>query len=123
MALSVAWCKLVIGSRTFSTKAFGSGILYWTDTGTDRIEVASIDGKARRVLVSRGLDEPTGIALDPVNGWMYWSDWGKEAKIERAWMDGSHREAIITEDITWPNGDTETRTLKGVNKVHEVTMK
>ena len=42
--------------------------------------------------------------LDMVNGWLYWSDWGNVPRIERAWMDGTHREAIITEDIFWPNG-------------------
>ena len=41
---------------------------------------------------------------DMVNGWLYWSDWGNAPRIERAWMDGSHREAIITEEIFWPNG-------------------
>ena len=72
-----------------------AGNLFWTDTGTDRIEVSKLDGSSRKVLVSRGLDEPRDIALDPVGGWMYWSDWGEEAKIERAWMDGSHRQVIV----------------------------
>ncbi len=35
---------------------------------------------------------------------MYWTDWGKWPKIERSWMDGSHRSAIVTEDVVWPNG-------------------
>lgn len=34
---------------------------------------------------------------------IYWSDWGTEGRIERAWMDGQHREVII-EDLGWPNG-------------------
>lgn len=34
---------------------------------------------------------------------MYWSDWGKRGRIERAWMDGQHREVIV-EDLVWPNG-------------------
>ncbi|XP_040564168.1 low-density lipoprotein receptor-related protein 6 [Lepeophtheirus salmonis] len=81
--------------------------VYWSDTGTDRIEVARLnDGKIRRVVVSGDLDEPRGIALDPMRGWMYWSDWGKPAKIEKAWMDGRHREILVSEGIVWPNGVT-----------------
>lgn len=34
---------------------------------------------------------------------MYWSDWGVP-KIERAAMDGTMREPIVTTNITWPNG-------------------
>ena len=37
---------------------------------------------------------------------MFWSDWGKVPKIERAGMDGSHREVIIMETVLWPNGLT-----------------
>ena len=42
--------------------------LYWTDTGTDRIEVSRLDGMSRKVLISENLDEPRAITLDPTNG-------------------------------------------------------
>jgi low density lipoprotein receptor-related protein 5/6 len=43
--------------------------LFWTDTGTDRIEVARLDDPSnRRVLISRGLDEPRAIVIDSVEG-------------------------------------------------------
>lgn len=35
---------------------------------------------------------------------MYWSDWGKAAKIEIAAMDGSERRDLINVNLTWPNG-------------------
>lgn len=35
---------------------------------------------------------------------MYWTDWGSEPKIERAGMDGSHRQTIVSYEIKWPNG-------------------
>ena len=38
--------------------------------------------------------------------WMFWSDWGRVGKIERAGMDGSHREVILMETVQWPNGLT-----------------
>lgn len=40
------------------------------------------------------------------DSWMFWTDWGSNAKIERAGLDGSHREAIVSYDIEWPNGLT-----------------
>ena len=42
--------------------------LYWTDTGTNRIEVSRLNGSARRVLIDENLDEPRAIALDPTKG-------------------------------------------------------
>ena len=44
------------------------GHLYWTDTGLDHIEVATLDGSMRRVLISDHLDEPRAIALHPSKG-------------------------------------------------------
>ena len=42
--------------------------LYWTDTGTDRIEVSRLNGSSRKVLISEDLDEPRAIALYPTRG-------------------------------------------------------
>ena len=47
---------------------------------------------------------------------MFWSDWGDAARIERAWMDGSHRGVIVDTDIGWPNGmaiDVEEKKVCG----------
>lgn len=42
---------------------------------------------------------------------MYWTDWeedpkdSKRGKIEKAWMDGTHRTVFITsKTVLWPNG-------------------
>ena len=35
---------------------------------------------------------------------MYWTDWGKEPKIESAWMDGQRRKVLVQEDLGWPTG-------------------
>ncbi|ELU10964.1 hypothetical protein CAPTEDRAFT_222521 [Capitella teleta] len=82
--------------------------LYWTDSETNRIEVSNVDGSYRKVLYWENLDQPRAIALDPLNGYMYWTDWGEHPKIERAGMDGRHgsRQVIIKTDIFWPNGLT-----------------
>ena len=38
--------------------------------------------------------------------YLFWSDWGKSPKIERAELDGSNRVAIIADLLVWPNGLT-----------------
>ncbi|KAF4524536.1 hypothetical protein B566_EDAN002809 [Ephemera danica] len=79
--------------------------MYWTDTGTDRIEVARLSGAYRKVLITDELYEPRAIALAPDNGLMFWSDWNElHPKIERAALDGSQRITLIGEGLGWPNG-------------------
>ncbi|XP_030748487.1 very low-density lipoprotein receptor-like isoform X1 [Sitophilus oryzae] len=80
--------------------------LYWTDTGTNTISLANFDGQMRKILIRDNLEEPRAIAVDPLEGWMFWTDWGQEPRIERAGMDGTHRQAIVTYDVRWPNGLT-----------------
>ncbi|XP_048463853.1 low-density lipoprotein receptor-related protein 6-like [Rhincodon typus] len=80
--------------------------LYWTDSETNRIEVANLDGSMRKVLFWQDLDQPRAITLDPARGYMYWTDWGEVPKIERAGMDGTTRSIIIDSNIYWPNGLT-----------------
>lgn len=43
--------------------------------------------------------------------WMYWTDWeedpkeSKRGKIEKAWMDGTNRNVLLTsKTVLWPNG-------------------
>lgn len=42
--------------------------LYWTDTGSDLIQVAKLTDFTRKVIISKGLDEPRAIVLDPLKG-------------------------------------------------------
>ena len=37
---------------------------------------------------------------------MYWTDWGRHPKIERAELDGSHRITLVNSSVAWPNGIT-----------------
>uniref|UniRef100_A0A8C3C9S1 Low-density lipoprotein receptor-related protein 2 n=1 Tax=Cairina moschata TaxID=8855 RepID=A0A8C3C9S1_CAIMO len=78
--------------------------LYWTDSGTNRIEVAKLDGRYRKWLIFSLLDQPAAIAVNPKSGFMYWTDWGRQPKIERAWMDGQQRQTLVSEDLGWPTG-------------------
>ena len=35
---------------------------------------------------------------------IYWTDWGVEAKIENAALDGTDRRVVINSSLVWPNG-------------------
>lgn len=94
--------------------------IYWTDSETKRIEVASVESQEngyqdRRVLVWEDLDQPRSIAVSPKDGLMFWSDWGEYPKIERIGMDGNPDTRMILKgdgysslnyEIAWPNGLT-----------------
>uniref|UniRef100_A0A3B3T799 LDL receptor related protein 8 n=1 Tax=Paramormyrops kingsleyae TaxID=1676925 RepID=A0A3B3T799_9TELE len=80
--------------------------LYWTDSGDKSISVMTVDGKKRRILINTELSEPRAIAVDPKQGFMYWSDWGVQAKIEKAGLNGVDRQILVSEMIEWPNGIT-----------------
>ncbi|XP_071452392.1 low-density lipoprotein receptor-related protein 4 isoform X2 [Hetaerina americana] len=78
--------------------------IYWTDTGRKVLEVARLDGTCRKVVVEQGLDEPRSIALYPKRGYLYWTEWGENPKIERSYLDGSSRRLVVSNDLGFPNG-------------------
>lgn len=39
--------------------------IYWTDAGTNRIEVAKLDGRYRKWLIHSDLDQPAAIVVNP----------------------------------------------------------
>lgn len=58
-----------------------------------------------------GRDGPHGADCPSAHRWMYWTDWEEDPKdsrrgrLERAWMDGSHRDIFVTsKTVLWPNG-------------------
>uniref|UniRef100_A0A8D1LIM6 EGF-like domain-containing protein n=1 Tax=Sus scrofa TaxID=9823 RepID=A0A8D1LIM6_PIG len=99
--------------------------IYWTDSGSKTISVATVDGRRRRTLFSRDLSEPRAIAVDPLRGFMYWSDWGYQAKIEKSGLNGADRQTLVADSIEWPNGitlDLLTQRLYWVDsKLHQLS--
>lgn len=76
--------------------------LYWCDKGLDTVEVSTLDGKFRRVLIGenfRDLQEPRAVVLDPFNRYLYWTDWGDRPHIGKAGMDGSNPKILIKDDL------------------------
>ncbi len=78
--------------------------LYWTDAGTsDAIVRSDLDGSNVEVIVSTGLVNPAGIAVDPINGKIYWTD-TQDDSIKRANLDGSDIEPVVTTGLVTPAG-------------------
>lgn len=42
------------------------------------------------------IEMPTSVAVDPEAGVLYWSDAGKNPRIETSWLDGSRRQTILS---------------------------
>ena len=81
----------------------GAGKMYWTDSETDKIQRANLDGSGVEDLVTLGLSFPRVLALDLGAGKMYWVDSGTD-KIQRANLDGSGVEDLLTSGLLLPYG-------------------
>ncbi|KAL5493396.1 hypothetical protein EMCRGX_G014572 [Ephydatia muelleri] len=58
--------------------------VYWTNTNDRQIKVFDISTGSILVFMDTGYDtSPLGIAVDPIKGWIYWSD-GQQQNIQRA---------------------------------------
>ncbi|KAJ9584467.1 hypothetical protein L9F63_021192, partial [Diploptera punctata] len=71
-----------------------SGLMFWSDWGVNgRIESASMDGTARRVLVHTMVQWPTGLAIDYPARRLYWTD-PKAHTIESVNLKGWDRQVV-----------------------------
>lgn len=98
----MSWTRLltvfavVMGLFTsLSTSIAAAGRMYWTEAGGHKIRRANLDGTGVQDLVTTGVVNPHGIALDLGSGKMYWTDFGT-GKIQRANLDGSGAEDLMT---------------------------
>ncbi|XP_015431695.1 PREDICTED: nidogen-2 [Dufourea novaeangliae] len=79
--------------------------IFWTDSGKTTVEVANLETRKRKVLVSDGLVNPRGIAVHPYRGKIFWSDWNRVSpKLEWANEDGTGRAIFLQGDyVKLPN--------------------
>ena len=74
--------------------------LYWIEAELGQIEVASLNGFLRQTLMAGDMSRPRGLALDPHEAIMFWTDWGDisgSPRIESCSMDGAlgNRRTVI----------------------------
>ncbi len=97
---AIGFSDFVIFARDFGKEVSSPGgstpKMYWTDSVTDKIQRANLDGSNVEDLVTAGLSDPDGIALDVAGGKIYWTDTLTD-KIQRANLDGTNVEDLVTE--------------------------
>ena len=50
--------------------------LYWSDEGLQAIYVTSLERHtAKKTLISGNMSHPRSVALDPLKGLLFWSNW------------------------------------------------
>ncbi|XP_012271678.1 low-density lipoprotein receptor-related protein 2 [Orussus abietinus] len=97
--------------------------VYWTDSSNNSIYAMNIDG-SDLVMIAR-VDRPRAIVVDPCNGTLYFTDWGRfgtSGKIFRTTMAGSLKRTIIEKDLSQPSGlaiDYDDRMLYWTDAVRE----
>lgn len=80
--------------------------LYWCDKKKPSIEVSRLDGKFRLNLIKENLEEPTAIVLNPLEGILFWTNYGEKPHIGKASMDGSNHRIILEDSLGWPSALT-----------------
>ncbi|VDP37325.1 unnamed protein product [Soboliphyme baturini] len=96
--------------------------LYWTSYTNGSINRVHVEGRLTdglrpfKVLqLDSSSDKPRGIAVDPCQMRIYWTNWNdNRPSIERSYLSGADRHAIISTDIKTPNAlviDFKTRKL------------
>ncbi|XP_059482311.1 sortilin-related receptor-like [Neocloeon triangulifer] len=90
-----------------------SHLLYFVDGARSSIEMIRTDvghfGRMRKTVLDRNvLKKPRGIAVHPVQGYVFYTDWAPgEPTISRCSADGSNVKHLFTKTtVHWPNGIT-----------------
>ncbi|CDW51881.1 low density lipoprotein receptor (ldl) [Trichuris trichiura] len=73
--------------------------------GSDLI-VQQLDGRHRLTLYRNVFKLPRALVVHPQSAYVFNSDWGVQAFISKAAMDGSSFKRIVTTGLAWPNGLT-----------------
>ncbi|CAG7828356.1 unnamed protein product [Allacma fusca] len=84
--------------------------LYWTcsnDASINRLNPYTSSGKVEKILRLNSNDKPRGVAVDPCESRIYWTNWdANRPSIQRSFMSGYKIESIIKTEIRMPNGLT-----------------
>lgn len=88
-----------------------SNVLYFVDGVKMRIQIIRTDlnnmGRMRKTILGpNNLQKPRGIAVHPMMGYMFWTDWAPgNASVNRANLDGTNIKRLFNVWVQWPNGN------------------
>ena len=91
--------RLIVVALAIGAMAPGQAVaqtarqMYWTDSGTQTIQRANLDGTGVQSVI-KGLFFPDGLALDVAGGRLYWTEPGLH-QIERANLDGTEVQDLV----------------------------
>ena len=98
-------CPLILGifiAVSVHSSVASGGKIYFADTTTGTIFRANLDGSARETVLTSLTNTPAnigGIAVDPVNHRIYWTDDGDGTpRLRRANYDGSDVQTLDSAD-------------------------
>ncbi|XP_016521443.1 low-density lipoprotein receptor-related protein 8-like [Poecilia formosa] len=76
-------------------------LLYWTNVEAGSLNVAPLDGSFHRQLIT-GLNKPSAVAVDPLQGFLFLAQCGSAPVIERVTQDGRTKLPLVTSLIRQP---------------------
>ncbi|XP_050419520.1 low-density lipoprotein receptor-related protein 2 [Patella vulgata] len=85
--------------------------LYYLDKDAIRIDIFAFKNNLQRNIISDNIRAPHCMAVDPIHGYLFFVDAGRKStansvKIERAFMDGSHRLDLKLTKLLMPQSIT-----------------
>ncbi|KAA3597655.1 MAG: T9SS C-terminal target domain-containing protein [Calditrichaeota bacterium] len=86
----------------FTSQSFGQK-MYWLDAPGDLVKRADSDG-TNIENISSSTSNPFAVDVDKNNSKVYWSNGGGSNKIQRADLDGSNVEDLVTTGLASPRG-------------------
>ncbi|XP_012944048.1 low-density lipoprotein receptor-related protein 1 [Aplysia californica] len=81
-----------------------ANMLYLTDATNKGIYACNYNCQRGKTVVEGNIDEPHSVVVDPMAGFIFWTDRGNVPKIERSNLDGSERLVVVSTEMSWPNG-------------------
>uniref|UniRef100_A0A8C1BL65 Low density lipoprotein receptor-related protein 1Bb n=1 Tax=Cyprinus carpio carpio TaxID=630221 RepID=A0A8C1BL65_CYPCA len=79
-----------------------TGNFYFVDQASNRIFVCNQYGDTCITVIYLDLLNPKAIALDPLMGMLFFTDYGNQAKLERCNMDGTNRTRLVDYKVEQP---------------------